>query len=314
MARISAGRLVALTFAASLQAYAGKELYFTSTGAMTTSIKKLDLGTGKQLANTATTVIEYPNGPYNAGGGATAICRLGKTLYWGDQLTVSVHSADIADGKLMKHNPSFIANLTDPQGVACDAAKQTVYVVDATGIFLRTTTAGSPTQHLDMSGTGVRSVKIVDGKLWFGTDTGIFRSTATRPGSIKVGGSDGKIYEDFEVLEARGRSPLIFATTYDWSGLGVIRSELDQPHENMTSAWQQMHGGGCQRGSELAWGIAGDASTKTLYWVVVDDALRTSMKIMYKSYESDGVPQVAYNAVGSGYGIVLVEDSQTIVV
>merc|ERR1711964_156681 len=98
-------------------------------------------------------------GPYNSGGGATGMCRLGNTLYWGDQTTVSVHSADLTNGKLTNHNPSFMANLSDPQGVACDTAHQKVYVVDYAGVFFRSPEPGSPTTALDITspyGSGMR--------------------------------------------------------------------------------------------------------------------------------------------------------------
>merc|ERR1711971_437025 len=106
---------------------------FTSGWSPTISIDKLDLSSNSWFPSMGlkhTRVLEYPMGPYNPGGGGTGICILGNTLYWGDQTTVSVHSADLADGKLTNHNPSFIANLTDPQGVACDAAQEKVYVID----------------------------------------------------------------------------------------------------------------------------------------------------------------------------------------
>lgn len=270
-------------------------------------------------------MLEYPMGPYNEGGGGTGICRLGETLFWGDQTTGSVHSADLslANGTLTKHNAAFIGNLTDPQGVACDAKQNLVYVIDAIpggggrGVFFRSPEPGSPTRQLAMIGGAFRSIKIIDGNLWFGSDSGIFRSMQQKPGTLTLAQvvNDGKIYEDFEVIDVLGKTPIIFASTYDWSGIGVLESELNHQHQNLTRPFRPMKGGACDKGSELVWGLAADASAKILYWVVADDAEVTHMKVMYKSYESNDPARVAYSAIGSAYGIYFdPEQARTLVV
>eukprot|EP00931_Biecheleriopsis_adriatica_P109819 TRINITY_DN84086_c0_g1_i1.p1 TRINITY_DN84086_c0_g1~~TRINITY_DN84086_c0_g1_i1.p1 ORF type:complete len:320 (+),score=46.29 TRINITY_DN84086_c0_g1_i1:59-1018(+) len=316
--------LVAIAILANLQTCSCKFLYFPTTAGRffpKTYIMQLDLSgsTHKQ-----TTVLEYPMGPYNPGGGGTGICRLGNMLYWGDQTTVTVHSAELTGTKLTNHDPSFIANLTDPQGVACDASSGNVYIVDSIpggglrAILFRSTKPNSPTQTLSVSGlSAARSIKVVDGSLWFGSDSGIFRSDqkAGVATLAEVGLSGGKIYEDIEIVPAHGQNSLVFASTYDWGGVGVLESTLNSQHQNLTAPFQPMKGAGCQKGSEMTWGLAADSDAQILYWVVIDDADPPHVKIMYQSYESSGPAKVAYSAVGSGHGIYLdAEDSDAVVV
>lgn len=315
---VAAHVLPVITSLAMFPQCSSKTLYFASTTKTTSGVCKtqvmrlddVDLSSNYQ----ATVMLEYPCGPYNPGGGATGVCRLGDALYWGDQTTASVHSALFSAGKLTDHNTSFIGNLEDPQGMACGHGG--VYVVDSIpggglyGVFFHSPKPGSPPTTtlslLNMTAGGLRSVKIIDGSLWFGSDSGIFRTVREKHGSLtltKVGMTEGKIYEDFEVVAVQGKTTRLFADTYDWGGDGVLVSELAPNHQNLTTPWSPLKGASCKRGSEMTWGLVSDPNVSVLYWVIEDDQAPNHMKIMKKNYDSEDSAQMIYSAVGSGYGL-----------
>lgn len=284
-----------------------RHLFFitSSQESKTTVVRALDLDSS---GYPPVEFFNYPFGPYNPGGGATGLCLMGNSLYWADQTTGTVHSAEIVNGNVSKHNPSYMSGLNDPQGVYCDETTNGVYALDNRDTaVIWFSVDGSSSKKLNISNPGeagqLRGINAVGGKLWFAGDNGIFRTELDSTGAFQFKQvASGNIFEGI-ASDTTATEPQLFASTYDWSGEGVYTADLDSSFQTVSNL-HVMPGSSCRRGTDMPWGLAADASSKQLFWVLnADDG---SMQLMAQRYDGSATARAVYKGTQQGgYGLVV---------
>lgn len=315
------GVLWAVVAICTLQEGWSRNLYFTammSTDGGKSSVHSLDLSSNPVKHDV---LIAYPSGPYlHDIAGTTGICFMNGFLYWGDQTTQTLHRAKLDGVEVSEHDDQYIANLTLPQGVACDTSTGRVFVVDmgeppsfTTTILYRENDAAA--MNLDITNkdqiSRLRSITTVKGDLWAVADGGIFRGTIKSNSvtfeSVVDGGTNLGV-----ALDTESKVPRLFTTTYDLDGDGVLSAALKPSLQGLEAPLQLIAGSRSHldKGKETLWSLTVDASTEQLFWIVLcaemDRKHETNMFIMRENYgEKDQKLQVVFSAVLAAYGLTL---------
>lgn len=267
-----------------------------------------------------TDLISYPEGPYNRGGGPTGICFMGDYLYWGDQTTATVHRAKLTGGTLTEHDAAYM-HASDPQSLYCERASGRLYVPDVdvpNRISIRSGSA--PAQVLQVFGAADEEVFFFvfrEGEhFWLGGYEGLYVAETNMTSgqlnatlALEMDSCAGHKCEFVSAaIDHTSAPPSLFMTTYDWSGLGVLRAPMDRTFTKLQSKPVPVPGTGCKTGSEMAWDIA--FSGQHLLWTRQDDQ-DNFMIVSLDLSQSNQSASIVYNgAQQQGYGLAVVAISQ----